>query len=405
MTVKHWVAALAASAAVLATGPGSARLSAQPAAAQLNPAFEQLVDRYLIEVRGVSPAAIGATGRAATAAGPNDLSAAGFARDLETQRTLLKELRAIDRKTLTFDQDIDYRFLESILASNVLEDEKVQRWKQNPRVYLGFRPIAYKIEADPRSPSVRAAELVDDLKLLQARLANGMKNLSESIPRWIELSNATIDGAVSLLEKDMTTFASRLPAADKAPLDAEKARTLAALKEFRSFINTTLMQKPAGDWRIGAEVYNKLHELRYMFDDNDMHLRRIAMGQPGFTLNPVYHDWGWRQFAAVERALVTKAKKIDPSRTWLQIIRDEKETHPAAEQLVYHHLEAARASREWVIKHDLVTIPWKDDDGDHACGRPDRVDVAVVGMGTRRAGGLIVAQGRVDGHPAESRLV
>lgn len=352
MTLRHWMTTLSASAAVLALGIGGSRLMAQPPpATPLNQAFEQLIDRYLRDVRGV-----GAGVRT------NDLSAAGFARDLETQRAILKDLRAIDRKTLSFDQDIDYRFLESILAANVIEDDKVPRWKQNPRVYLEFRSIAYKIEADPREPVVRAGELVTDLKQVQVRLANGKANLSQSIPRWIELSNATIDGAVALLEKDLAVFANRLPAAARTPLDAETVKTLAALQDFRGYINTTLMQKPAGDWRIGADVYNALQETRYMFDDSDMHLRRIALGQPGFTRVPNYHDWGWRQFASVERALVNKAKTIDPTRTWLQILRDEKRDHPAPEQLVYHHLEAARASREWVIRHDLVTIPWKDDD-------------------------------------------
>jgi len=93
-----------------------------------------------------------------------------------------------------------------------------------------------------------------------------------------------------------------------------------------------------------------------------MHLRRTAVGMPGFTRVPAYHDWGWRQFAMVERALVAKGRTIDPSRTWLQIIKDEKQIHPAPEQLVFHHLEAARKTREWVIEKDLVTIPWQDDD-------------------------------------------
>jgi uncharacterized protein (DUF885 family) len=341
---------VAATAALVASG---SRPAAQAAATTrpLNPQFEQLVDRYLKEVRGVG---------AITA--PDDLSAASFERQLAVQRMLLKDLRAIDRTTLTFDQDIDYRFLASILESNLVEDEKVQRWRQNPRVYVQFRPITYKVEVDPREPSVRAGELINDLKLLQVRIANGKKNLNQHIARWVELSNAAIDGAIAVLDNDLPTFAGRLAADQRAALLAENTKARDALRDFRSFISGELARRPAGDWKIGADVYNALHEKRYMFDDSDMHLRRIALGAEGFTRVPKYHDWGWRQFRLVEQALIDRAKLVDPSRTWLQIIREAKRVHPAPEQLVFHHLEAARKSREWVVEKDLVTIPWKDDD-------------------------------------------
>ena len=39
-----------------------------------------------------------------------------------------------------------------------------------------------------------------------------------------------------------------------------------------------------------------------------------------------------------------------------------KQDHPLAEQLVYNGITIARKAREWTIKNDLVTIPWKDDD-------------------------------------------
>src|SRR5260221_10437521 len=78
----------------------------RPETAAGNPQFEQLVDRYLKDVRGVG-------GEPAAA----DMSATRFMAQIDTERALLQDLTAIDRKTLTFDQDIDYRFLQSLLKS------------------------------------------------------------------------------------------------------------------------------------------------------------------------------------------------------------------------------------------------------------------------------------------------
>lgn len=338
---------------------GGSLLAQRAAGGALNQAFENLIDTYLKDVRGVG-------GRA-----PNDMSAQTFDRDLQVRRDILKQLQAIDRKTLTFDQDIDYRFLESILKADVAEDEQVKRWQQNPRAYLNINTLNYRLDADPRAPSMRAAELVDDLKQLQARMANGRKNLSQYVPRWVELTQPMLDGIETILTRQVTAFADRAPD-QKAALLAENQKTIAALKEFRTFVTTELPRKPAAEWRIGADLYNALHQTRYMFDDNDVNLRRIARGAPGFTRVPVYHDWGWKQFHILEQQLEVQAKKIDPTRTWLQIVKDTKKDHPTAENLVFAHLEAARKSREWVIEKDLVSIPWKDDDAIMVAAAPNQ---------------------------------
>ena len=323
---------------------------AQTSSMTLNPIFEDLVERYLRDVRNIGGGE------------PDNMSAESFALKLDVRRNLLMELRVIDRGSLSFEQDIDYRFLESILRSDILWGERVPRWQQDPRDYMGTRNLSYLLDADPRPAEARAKEIVLELALLRERLSNGKQNLKQYIPRWVELSHAMLKGVVKILEADLPAFAKRLVDGSRASILVESKRTLTALRDFDSFLITELSQKPVGDWKIGAELYNQLHDIKYMFQLDDIHLRRIARGMSGFTRVPTYHAWGRKQFGIVEKQLEVKAKQIDPTRTWLQIIRDMKEDHPTAEQLVFAHLEATRKTREWVIEQDLVTIPWIDDD-------------------------------------------
>ena len=323
---------------------------AQRSGEALNPQFEELVERYLRDVRGIGGGE------------PDAMSAESFARKLDVRRRLLTELQAIDRNGLSFEQDIDYRFLESILRSDVLWGERIKRWQQDPRDYMRTRTLSYLLDVDPRPAEARAADLVAELKLFRERLANGKKNLNQHIPRWVELAHAMLKGTLTILDTDLPAFAERLSEGSRASVLGEGDKTLAALRDFDGFLTRELPRKPAGDWKIGAELYNQLHAIKYMFAPDDIHLRRIARGMPEFTRVPAYHDWGRKQFDIVERQIEVKAKQIDPTRTWLQIIRDMKEDHPAAEQLVFAHLEATRKTREWVIEKDLVTIPWTDDD-------------------------------------------
>ncbi len=319
---------------------------------RLDPEFEALVDRYLEEVRGVG-----------VEQQPDPMSAESFAQRVQVSRDLLEALEALDRSKLAFVQDIDRRFLKSLLESRIIEGERVQRWRQDPKVYLNNREVAYKIMADPRPVDTRAAELVDDLELLQVRLDNAESNLDQHIPRWVELANEFIDGFLMVLRNELSQFTERVSdEALRERLRAAAADGEAALAEYRRFVNEKLPRRNPGDYAIGADVFNALMEKKYLFPESDIHLRRISRGAEGFTRVPDYHEWGWKQFNIVLRHLAVKARKIDPERTWLEIIKSEKQDHFFAEQLVYKHLEASRATRDWVIDNDLVTIPWDDDD-------------------------------------------
>lgn len=362
MNARSWLTTLATALAICIAYSGGLRPSAQtPANEALNPQFEKLIDRYIAEARG--------GGRTP---GADDLSASGFERRLTNHRGFLKDLQAIDRTALSFDQHIDYRFLESILKGEIIEAERVKRWQQDPRQYLNTRPITFKLMADPRSPAVRATEMVADLELVQAQVANGKKNLNQYIPRWVELSTNVIDGFIVVLDKEVSSFSNRLTATERAPLLAEAALALAAVRDFRTFVNGELTKKPKGDYRIGAEVYNALHESLYLFPTDDMHLRRVARGMPDFTRAPAYYDWGWKQFKLVERQLEVQARKIDPNKPWLKIIREMKADHPSAEALIFAHMEAARKTRGWALDKGLVTIPWTDDDATVVAADPTR---------------------------------
>ena len=340
---------------LLAIGAGAAM---SPAHAD-NRSFDGLIDRYLAEVRGV-----GADRE------PSDMSAGSFDRALETKRRFLTELGTIDRSTLSFEQDIDYRFLESILEGDIHWEENVKRWRQDPETYLSTRPVVYKLTADIRPPAVRAGELLDELRILQVRLANGKRNVDQYIERWVERTLENLDGFVVSLTTNLPEFAKRLDQPLRAELEEENARAVAALEDYRRFLTEELPTRPAGDWRVGADVFNGQHELRYLFPEDDIHLRRIARGQKGFSRVPNYHDWGWKQFNIVRHHLEVKARRIDPERTWLEIIRDEKDDHFFNEQVVYEHHKLVRRTRDWVVDNDLVTIPWKDDDDIMVAGDP-----------------------------------
>jgi hypothetical protein len=264
------IVALCLSASACAT-PNPRAEQQNGVAEPLNPQFEQLVARYLKDVKGIGGGL------------QADMSAVTFGQHVAAERAVLKDLQGIDRKSLAFVQQTDYRFLQAILESNIREEEKIQRWRQDPRLYVETNPITFKLQADPREPEERGVALVRDMQNQQAKIANAKLNLTEFMPRWLPYTNARIDGTILHFQTAVPEFAERLSPTLRAQLLGETDKAIEALRDFRIWVNNEWTKRPQGDFRIGAELFDYLQQHRHLFNGNDRTLRTIARGGPDFT--------------------------------------------------------------------------------------------------------------------------
>ena len=140
-----------------------------------------------------------------------------------------------------------------------------------------------------------------------------------------------------------------------------------------------------------------------MFDGDDLNLRTVARGAPGFTRVPRLPRLGL-EAVPDRREAARGAGRADRLRrkTWLQIVKDMKRDHPAAEQLVYEGLKVARRTREWTIKNDLVIDPVERRRPDHGGVRSEPVGVAVVGVRPRLPADGATSRGRWRGPSSRS---
>jgi len=209
-------------------GPGDPPGSADKLARN----FEQLVDRYLCEVRGVDCTL------------PGDMSAESFASRIRAQEAILADLEEIDRGTLTLEQDIDWRFLRGILKGNIRAEREVERWRQDPRRYVFTNGIIFKIQSDHRHPEERGRALVSELRTMRARMANAEDNLTQYIPNWLVYSNARAEAnpalglrAIRFSFRYREIFNQQLRAILRAAAETQNARIMfpmiSSLDDFR----------------------------------------------------------------------------------------------------------------------------------------------------------------------------
>jgi hypothetical protein len=271
-----------------------------------------------------------------------DLSADAFAKGLEQTKAYLARLRTIDISELSIDEQIDWRFAESILRGQEIAQESIQSWKQDPRIYMQFANIGRVIG---RSGDIKekADELLNILKVIPKQLSNGQQNLEIYLPRFQELSIFMAESAITLFENDIPGFADT---ALNRKVEIQNATHTAriSLESFLTFLKSELPQRTEGHWAIGKETYDAILKDQYLlpYDSDEL------------------YEFGIEEFERTVSELETVALKIDSTKTWQELIVDIKNDYPDPNKMIEVHQEWVNKSKEHFLSNKLIPIPWEE---------------------------------------------
>jgi uncharacterized protein (DUF885 family) len=276
-----------------------------------------------------------------TAESSLDLSAGAFQRKRKTTSAKLRRLRTIDRNAVKGDDLLNYRFAESLLVGQLLEQERML-WSMDPRIYLPISELSQLIE-NPDATEGDSGKAISLLKALPAQLADGQRNLRVNVARFRELALFMADGAHSVLQDSVPAFAAKHPA-QKSALVAAGSRALSALDEFRVFLRDRLPLKPKGDYAMGKAAYDRMLKEQYLLDHDSDSL----------------YAYGRQQFDATVRELEQVAARVDASKTWKQLAAEIKNLGPDPGRMIEAHQEWVDKAKTHVLEKKLIPIPWKE---------------------------------------------
>ena len=273
---------------------------------------------------------------------PTDLSATSFEEELQQTKADLARLRAIETSALSIDEEIDWRFAQSILRGQEIAQESIQSWKKDPRVYMRFAEIG-RVIGRPGNVEEKADELLGILRTIPAQLANGEKNVEVYLSRFQELSIFMAEGAISLFEKDIPAFAESLPGGRAEILSSGNAAKT-ALESYLEFLRTELPKRPPGHWAIGKDNYDAILKDQYLLPyDSDALI-----------------EFGLNEFERTVAELEEVARKIDPDKTWQELAVDIKNDYPDPDKMIEAHQEWVDKAKAHFLSKNLVAIPWEE---------------------------------------------
>ena len=280
-----------------------------------------------------------------------DYSAAGVQAETAALHEWEKKVEAIDASALDAPVAADREILLNNIKSELLTLEVIRPWEKNPDTYSsGITNSAFVILERPYAPiNVRLRALVEREKQMPKALDEARKNLKNPPRIFTEIALEQIDGNISFFEKDVPSAlfsgADGAEIATDAAAKAEFAKTnaavIAALKSYAAWMKSDLLPRSNGDFRLGAETFEKKLQYDEMVDLPLDRLLQIAMDD--------LHK-NQAEFARV-------AKEVDPSKTPQQVLAELQGMHPAPDQLLNRFHGTFDSLIAFIRANHIITIP------------------------------------------------
>lgn len=332
------------------------------AAASADARFADLSRRWLDGWMRLNPVAATQLGDHRFDDRVDDLGPRGRAALVDFSRGLLAELDALDQAALSRENQVDALILRNQLRSDLWNIETYQGWARDPQVYTGLAGGAiYNLMAREFAPMPqRLKSATARMEQLPAVFAQMRANVDPArVPKiHAETVARQHAGILQLIEQFIAPNAAQLQGEDRRRLDAAVAGLRKAVAEHQAWLDGTLVPNARGEWRIGAELYDRKLQFALMSSLSRAEIgsraraelarvrgemygiaRQVLAGRKGAPATPEHPSDAQRQ-KAIEAAL--------------ELAYAER---PARDRVVEDARAALEQATAFVKARDLVTVP------------------------------------------------
>jgi uncharacterized protein (DUF885 family) len=268
--------------------------------------------------------------------------------DAEIAALKLFELRieAIhpDDATANFVARSDREILLGQIRSQLLTLETLRPWEKNPDGYSSVCASGAFVLMERKfaSPDERLRSLVSREKQMPALLADARENLKNPPRIFTEIAIEQLPGIIGFFENDVPmAFADAQDPALKAEFVRTNAAVIAELKSYLDWVKTDLLPRSNGDYRIGADTFQK----------------KLAYDEMVDTPLDKLLEIGWADLRKNQAHFIEVAKELEPNKDARAVLEELGENHPAPDRL----LDAFRATFDGLVSfirtNRIVTIP------------------------------------------------
>ena len=270
---------------------------------------------------------------------------------LEEIKKELESLRSIDINKLSDKDQIDYKFIQSILVGKEIEYEEIQSWKMDPRDYMNFRQISNKLNTSKSYEEI-IEYLLKYLPVVLNDLKFAMQQIDTYVPRFQELGLFMAENSISIFRLTVSEFTYAYQEMNdwEEDIRINKIKKLNTeirkqLESFIDFLKYDLPKKNKTSFSIGKETYNKMLKNQFLLNYDDETL----------------WEFGWKEFNNnTLNKMDALAKEIDSNKSTKELLIDIKNEYPDPDKMIEAHQYWVDKSGEHIKSKKLIPIPWKE---------------------------------------------
>jgi uncharacterized protein (DUF885 family) len=285
-----------------------------------------------------------------------DYSAEARAKELATQKEFREKLNAVDGSQLTGANNVDFRILKENIDYQIFRIEELKEPEWNPLVYMDSlaNSLYLLVARDFASPEARIPNLRQRMEGIPRVIAQAKANLQHPPRVHTETAIEQTQGAINLVREGLAPLLDRAPQMKKdlAPLQ-EKA--IAALDDYKKWLQNDLLPRSDGNFRLGAEKFRKKLRFALASDLSMEEIMKRAQADLKQTQNgifetalPLYKKY----FPNADPATLADKHKVTAA-----VLDKLAEQHPDDATVVGYAKEVVGEATDFVRSHNLVTIP------------------------------------------------
>ena len=249
-----------------------------------------------------------------------------------------------DNAKADFVTRTDREMVLSNIRSELLTLETIRPWEKNADNYSSAcaNGAFTLMERKFASPDERLRSVIAREKQMPALLEAARVNLKNPPHIYTEIAIEQLPDIISFFEKDVPlAFVDAQDANVKAEFAKTNAAVIASLKSYLDWLKTDLLPRSNGDYKIGAEAFQK----------------KLAYDEMVDTPLDKLLEIGWADLHKNQAHFNQVAKELEPNKDARAVVEELGENHPAPD----HLLDAFRATFDGLVSfirtHHIVTIP------------------------------------------------
>ncbi|PYU00096.1 MAG: DUF885 domain-containing protein [Acidobacteria bacterium] len=285
-----------------------------------------------------------------------DYSPEARAKDLATQKEFRDKLNSIEGSQLIGANNIDFRILTENIDYQIFQAEELRAPEWNPLVYMQSlaNSLYLLVARDFASPEKRIPNLHQRMEKIQRVIAQAKANLQHPPRVHTETAIEQTQGAINLVREGLAPLLDQSPRMKK-DLTPLQEKTAAALEDYKKWLQSDLLPRSDGDFRLGAEKYRK--KLRFALA-SDLPMEEI--------MKRAKADLEQTQTTIYETALPLYRKYFpnaddktlaDKHKVTAAVLGKLAEQHPDDATVVDYAKKIVTEATDFVKQHDLVTVP------------------------------------------------